>query len=183
VLFRSQSGHISAVGYELYLQMMEQAINELKGAAPDEDWEPEVRLRVPSFIPEGYVPDPGHRLSIYKRLASLKIEDELIDMERELTDRFGTIPDEVKNLLQIIAIKQRMKQIGIERMESSERDFIFSFYPKGTWKPEGLVALVQQNSKDYRFKGEGKLVVSHGREEPELETIQRLLERFDLMLH
>ena len=183
MLGTSQSGHISAVGYELYLQMMEQAINELKGAAPDEDWEPEVRLRVPSFIPEGYVPDPGHRLSIYKRLASLKVEDELIDMERELTDRFGTIPDEVKNLLRIIAIKQRMKQIGIERMESSESDFIFSFYPKGTWKPEELVAMVQQNPKDYRFKGEGKLVVSHGREEPELETIQKLLERFDLMLH
>jgi transcription-repair coupling factor (superfamily II helicase) len=183
MLGTSQSGHISAVGYELYLQMMEQAINELKGAAPDEDWEPEVRLRVPSFIPEGYVPDPGHRLSIYKRLASLKVEDELIDMERELIDRFGTIPDEVKNLLRIIAIKQRMKQIGIERMESSESDFIFSFTPKGTWKPEGLVAMVQQNPKDYHFKGEGKLAVSHGRKEPELEAIQRLLERFDLMLH
>ena len=182
LLGTSQSGHISAVGYELYIQMLEQAVNELKGASPGEEWEPEIRLRIPAFIPEGYVQDPGHRLSLYKRLASLKTGEELVDMEGEMEDRFGQIPEEVKNLLQVLSIKQKMKGIGIERIEILEDEMVFSFYPKGSWKPEGLVAMVQQEPKNYRFKGEGKLYVSYRQEGTELETIQRFLEHFSLIL-
>ncbi len=183
MLGTSQSGHISAVGYELYLQMLEEAVNELKGAAPSDDWEPEVRLRIPAFIPEGYVQDTGHRLSLYKRLATLKTEDELNEMEKELDDRFGPISEEVRNLLQVLSIKQKMKQIGIEKIENLENDLVFSFFPKGLWKPERLVTLVQQDPKNYRFKGEGKLYCSHSREETELEAIRRLLVRFELVLN
>jgi transcription-repair coupling factor (superfamily II helicase) len=178
LLGTSQSGHVAAVGYEMYIQMLEQAINELKGDGPVQEWEPEIRLRVPAFIPERYVPDPGHRLSLYKRLTSLKSENELIDMREEMEDRFGSIPEALTNLLQVLSIKQRMRTIGIERIEILENDLVFSFYPGGAWKPERLVDLVQQNPRNYRFKGEGKLYVAYESEKTELETTGELLEEF-----
>jgi transcription-repair coupling factor (superfamily II helicase) len=183
LLGTSQSGHISAVGYEMYMQMLEEAINELKGLETAEEWEPEIRFPLPAFIPEDYVEDPGHRLSLYKRLASLKTDDQLAGMEGELLDRFGSIPEEVRNLLEILRIKQTMRQIGIERIEVLEDDLVFSFYPKGLWKPEGLVALVQQG-KGFRLKGEGKLYVPRERSEgyTELESLAKILEHFSLLL-
>lgn len=183
LLGTSQSGHISAVGYEMYMQMLEQAINELKGTSTAEEWEPEIRLRVPAFIPEAYVQDPGQRLSLYKRLASLKTDDQLIGLEGELSDRFGPISQEVKNLLQVLRIKLKMRQIGIERIEILEDDLVVSFYPQGPWKPEGLVALVQQD-RNYRLKGEGKLILPRekARDASDLETLARLMEHFILLL-
>ncbi|MBI4768319.1 MAG: transcription-repair coupling factor [Deltaproteobacteria bacterium] len=182
LLGTSQSGHVAAVGYELYIQMLEQAINELKGEGPVQDWEPEIRLRVPAFIPDRYVPDPGHRLSLYKRLTSLKTEDELIDMQGEMEDRFGSIPEPLTNLLQVLNIKQKMKEIGIERIEILENDLVFSFFPGGNWKPERLVALVQQDPQTYRFKGGEKLFVSYNSERTELETTRGLMEELALRL-
>jgi transcription-repair coupling factor (superfamily II helicase) len=179
LLGTSQSGHVAAVGYELYIQMLEQAVNELKGNEAVEEWEPEIRLRIPAFIPERYVPDPGQRLSLYKRLASLKTEDELFDLEGEMGDRFGPIPEAVTNLLKVLAIKQNMRLVGIERIEPSGKDLVFSFHPKGAWKPEGLVALVQQDPKRFCFKGEGKLLAA-GLEGPSaLEPIRGLLEELE----
>lgn len=179
LLGTSQSGHVAAVGYELYIQMLEQAINALKGGVPAVEWEPEIRLRVPAFIPERYVSDPGHRLSLYKRLGSLKTDEELIDLEGEMEDRFGPIPEALTNLLKVLGIKQKMRQIGIERIEILENDLVFSFYPGGTWKSERLVALVQQDPKNYRFKGGEKLYISLIRGRDELETTRGVLEEFE----
>ena len=182
LLGTSQSGHVAAVGYELYIQMLEEAINELKGAGPVEEWEPEIRLQIPAFIPEGYIPDPGHRLSLYKRLVSLKADDELMDMQGEMEDRFGPIPEALTNLLQVLRIKQMMRQIGIERIETMGDDLVFSFYPKGSWKPEGLVSLIQQDPNHYHFQGEGKLCVSFNQEKPDLTAIQGVMDRFNLLV-
>jgi transcription-repair coupling factor (superfamily II helicase) len=183
LLGTSQSGHISAVGYEMYIQMLEQAISQLKGEFPVEEWEPEIRLRVPAFIPEAYVQDPGHRLSLYKRLNSLKSEEELSEMEKEMTDRFGLIPEETGNLFQILDIKQKMRRIGIERIEILGDDLIFSFSHKGAWKPERLVAVVQQNQKRVRFRGEEKLSVSFNRKkQPEIETVRGLLDQLEVSI-
>jgi transcription-repair coupling factor (superfamily II helicase) len=182
LLGTSQSGHVAAVGYEMYIQMLEQAINELKGDGPVQEWEPEIRLRIPAFIPERYMPDSGHRLSLYKRLTSLKTENELIDMQGEMEDRFGAIPEPLTNLLQVLSIKQKMREIGIERIEILENSLVFSFYSKGAWDPERLVALVQQAPQNYRFKGEGKLYISYNGRKAELETTRELLEELALRL-
>ncbi|HMK66298.1 MAG TPA: TRCF domain-containing protein, partial [Thermodesulfobacteriota bacterium] len=173
LLGTSQSGHIAAVGYELYIQMLEQAISELKGEGPSEDWEPEIRLQIPAFIPESYVPDPGHRLSLYKRLASRKGEEELWSLGGEMEDRFGALPEEVKHLLEVLLIKQKMRQIGVEKVEISNGHLLMSFYSKGEWKAESLVGLVRKEPKRYQFQGESKLLVSPGREGTALQKIQR----------
>lgn len=176
LLGTSQSGHIAAVGYELYLQMLEQTINELKGEDSIEEWEPEIRLQIPAFIPEEYVQDPGHRLSLYKRLASLKSGDELMGMAGELEDRFGPVPEVVGNLLQVLLTKQKMRQIGIERIEISGKDLVLSFFAKGAWKPEALVSLVNKEPKRFRVQGESKLSITSGGEGGDLERIERELE-------
>jgi transcription-repair coupling factor (superfamily II helicase) len=176
LLGTSQSGHVAAVGYELYIQMLEQAVNELKGAEIVEEWEPEIRVRIPAFIPERYVPDTGQRLSLYKRLASLRTEEELCDLEGEMGDRFGPVPEAVANLLQVLALKQKMKLIGIERIEPSEQQLIISFHPQGTWTAEGLVALVERDPRRFRFKGEGKLAVAGLGGENALEPVRALLD-------
>jgi transcription-repair coupling factor (superfamily II helicase) len=184
LLGTSQSGHISAVGYEMYMQMLEETINEMKGVETVEEWEPEIRIQEPAFIPEDYVEDPGQRLSLYKRLASLKTFDQLSHMEEELADRFGPIPVEVKNLVQILTIKLMMRRIGIERIEILEDDWVFSFYSKGAWKPEGLVALVQEKGRGYRLKGEGRLYGPRVKVEgyTELESLGKILEYFQVQL-
>ncbi|MEW6186670.1 MAG: transcription-repair coupling factor [Thermodesulfobacteriota bacterium] len=179
LLGTSQSGHVAAVGYELYIQMLEQAVNELKGAEIVEEWEPEIRIRIPAFIPERYLPDTGQRLSLYKRLASLRTEEELFDLEGEMGDRFGPIPEAVSNLLQVLALKQKMKRIGIERIEPLENQLVISFHPKGAWKAEGLVTLVAQDPKRFRFKGEGKLFVAGLEKESNLEPVRALLEELE----
>jgi transcription-repair coupling factor (superfamily II helicase) len=180
LLGTSQSGHIAAVGYELYIQMLEQAISELKGEGPAEEWEPEIRLQIPAFIPESYVQDPGHRLSLYKRLASRKSEEELVAMTGELEDRFGSLPEEVKHLLEILLIKQKMRQIGIEKMEASNGNLVFSFLARGNWKPEALVALVKKEPKRYHFQDESRLLVSSGREGTALERIHREIDHLQM---
>ncbi len=183
LLGTSQSGHIAAVGYEMYLQMLEEAIQEFQGEAPIEDWEPEIRIQAPAYIPEGYVADPGHRLSIYKRLASLKSAEELESMEGELSDRFGKMPPELKNLLAVLFTKQKMKRLGLEKLEVLGKEVVLSFYPKGAWDPIKLVALIQKNPKTHRFIGEGKLSISGPGEIRELGAVQPLLDRLGILLN
>jgi len=105
-----------------------------------------------------------------------------MDMHGEMEDRFGPIPEALTNLLQVLRIKQMMRQIGIERIETMGDDLVFSFYPKGSWKPEGLVSLIQQDPNHYHFQGEGKLCVSFNQEKPDLTAIQGVMDRFNLLV-
>lgn len=175
LLGTSQSGHVAAVGYELYMEMLEQAIRELKGTEREEEWEPEIRLRVPAFLPEGYVPDPSQRLSLYKRLASLPNEEALVDLEKEMEDRFGPLPEAAANLLKVLSLKVRMKRIGIEKVEPVGHDLLFSLHPQGAWQAEGLVRLVKTDPKRFRFQGEGRILAHLGEDLGVLEKTSQVL--------
>ncbi len=95
----SQSGHIAAVGYDMFLKLMENAISELKGKPVQEGLEPEINISLSSFIPEFYISDINQRLSAYRRLAKMTELSEISDFKKELIDRFGALPKEANNLL------------------------------------------------------------------------------------
>ncbi|MBI5585591.1 MAG: transcription-repair coupling factor [Deltaproteobacteria bacterium] len=182
LLGTTQSGHIAAVGYELYMEMLEQAIQTRKGEPLEEDWEPEVRVRAEAFIPETYVPDPGHRLSIYKRLASTPEGNRLADLKEELRDRFGPVPEPMRNLFLIITLKLKMKLLGIQKMEILEREIGLTLAPRGHWKADRLVDLVRQDPRTYRLQGDGRLSVARPEKEGGLEAADRIVSRLEVLL-
>jgi len=111
-----QSGHIYKVGFDMYMEMLENAVSELKGREVTEDFEPQIKLPLAAFIPEEYVPDITLRLSLYKRIASLKANDAVESYSAEMTDRFGRMPAEVENLLHVIRIKLFAKQLFMSKI-------------------------------------------------------------------
>jgi transcription-repair coupling factor (superfamily II helicase) len=182
LLGTTQSGHIAAVGYELYMEMLEQAIQNRKGEPAEEEWEPEVRVRAAALIPETYVPDPGQRLSLYKRLASTPDRERLAELREELRDRFGPVPEPMDNLLGILSLKLQMKRLGIQKMEIQDREIGLVLYPQGPWKAERLVALVQKDPRTYRLKGDDRLTVARPEGEAGLAAADRVVSRLELLL-
>ncbi len=120
----NQSGHINAVGYELYLELLENTIRALKGEKI-EDWEPEVNLKVQAFIPQNYVPDPEERLSLYRELVVCRSRDEILDFKLLLEDKYGPIPKETENLLSLYQLKQLMKTHGFLQIEEKGEQLFF----------------------------------------------------------
>jgi len=132
ILGSAQSGHIQAVGYELYLELLEKAVGELKGEGGEEESvDPEIRVSLSAFIPEAFIPDTDQRLLAYKRLASLTADRELNDLAMEWRDRYGALPDEVKHLLLMAGLRLLMKKLRVARLESDEHSFSLRFRHSG----------------------------------------------------
>lgn len=127
-----QSGHVREVGIELYQQMLEDAVADLRSdtgrnAEDDRGWTPNIVMGLPVLIPDAYVPDLPVRLGLYRRISALASDAELEAMEAELVDRFGSVPDEVKNLLNIVDLKRLCRQAGVERVEAGPKGMVLQF--------------------------------------------------------
>jgi transcription-repair coupling factor (superfamily II helicase) len=121
-----QSGHIYKVGFDMYMDMLEKAVAELKGEEVRDEIEPQIKLRLAAFIPEEYISDMSLRLSMYKRLTSLKSLGELDDFTVELVDRFGRMPEEVTNLMHVIAIKLLSRKLFISKVVDIDGHYRFT---------------------------------------------------------
>jgi transcription-repair coupling factor (superfamily II helicase) len=119
-----QSGHINTVGYELYLELLENTVRALKGEKI-EDWEPEVNIKVPAYVPANYVPEPEERLSLYRELVLIKDEEELKEFYELIEDKYGKMPDSVENLIKIYLLKLYMKKIGLPLIEVKGNNLVF----------------------------------------------------------
>ncbi|MCU4180045.1 transcription-repair coupling factor [Bosea sp. BH3] len=140
-----QSGHIKEVGYELYQQMLEEAVAALKAGIEFEtetQWSPAIQIGAPVTIPEHYVGDLSLRLSLYKRLSTMDDDAELQSFGAELVDRFGALPEEVNQLLEIVAIKALCKRANVEKVEAGPKGIIVAFRNNEFANPEGLVSYV-----------------------------------------
>ncbi len=146
-----QSGHIAAVGFELYTQLLEKAVKELKGEAIKEEVEPTLNLRVSAYIPEEYIQDSLQRLAIYKRLSSLRGESNLQELSAELADRYGPVPQPVKNLLKVIDIRVLAKEIGISKIDMDGRSVYFTFDENTEVEGERIVALLKEKEGRLRL--------------------------------
>ena len=158
ILGASQSGHIAAVGYEMYLKLMENAVSELKGKPVIESLEPEINIIISAFIPESYIPDIDQRLSAYRRLTKMTELSEIVDFKAELVDRFGALPREAANLLLKIMLKVLSVKAGVKRLDLTGGKLVLHFSAAHQKNPPGIVDVVVSNkrlyelSPDYIFK-------------------------------
>jgi transcription-repair coupling factor (superfamily II helicase) len=162
LLGEEQSGHIREVGVELYQHMLEEAVAEARGAARTETaeaWAPQINLGMPVLIPENYVADLGVRLSLYRRLGGLVDAAEIEAFAAELVDRFGPLPVEVENLLEVIAIKRLCRAAGIDKVEAGPKGCLLSFRQNRFARPEKLVAYIGRRASDINLRPDHKLVV------------------------
>jgi len=155
----SQSGHISSIGLELYTQMMEKAIRELKGEEVVEEITPEIHFHLPAFIPESYVKDTEERLSLYRRLSLSRSEEEVEMMREEFLDRFGKLPIEVLHLLEVIKVKLILTRLRIKKLEETPSQLVLTFDETTRVSPQRVVNLVNQSEGRYRLTPDSKLVM------------------------
>lgn len=155
----SQSGYISSIGLELYTQMMEKAIRELKGEEVVEEITPEIHFHLPAFIPESYVKDTEERLSLYRRLSLSRSEEDVERIREELLDRFGKIPIEVGHLLEVIKVKLLLTRLRIKKLEETPSQLVLTFDETTLVSPERVIHLVTQGEGRYRLTPDSRLVV------------------------
>ncbi len=158
LLGQAQSGHLADVGYELYLQLLEQAIRAFKGEAPEDlTPEPEIRLPVAAYLPEEYVPDIQQRLALYRRLSG-RLTPEMVDeLEEELLDRFGPLPQEGLDLLKVVRLKYDLRRLGIKRLDMQDSVAVLQFADPERLNLERLMNLVRERPKSIRISPDHSL--------------------------
>jgi transcription-repair coupling factor (superfamily II helicase) len=176
LLGEEQSGHIKEVGFELYQQMLEEAVTSLKAGitAPVEDrWSPQITIGTPVLIPEDYVADLSVRLALYRRLSEIEDEREIDAFGAELVDRFGKLPSEVEHLLQIVAIKAWCRQANVEKIDAGPKGIVLSFRENNFANPAGLIKFINEQGPNARIRNEkaGQKLVFLG----DFETPERRL--------
>jgi len=142
LLGAEQSGNLAAVGYETYMEMLEQTIEELRGKAVATEIDPEIRLPIPARLPEAYVPSVNQRLVLYKRLASCRDDAEVDGVRDELLDRFGALPVEAQNLIEVIRLKIVARRLGIVAVDAQKGELVLTAADTTTLDPQKLVNLM-----------------------------------------
>ncbi|MSO67527.1 MAG: transcription-repair coupling factor [Pseudolabrys sp.] len=154
-----QSGHIKEVGFELYQQMLEEAVLSLKAGITTQvadRWSPQITVGTPVLIPEDYVADLSVRLALYRRLAEIEHEREIDSFAAEMVDRFGPLPGEVDHLLQIVAIKALCRRANVEKLEAGPKGVVLSFRDNIFGNPDGLFAFIGEQGAGARIRNEPK---------------------------
>ena len=175
-----QSGHIKEVGYELYQQMLTDAIEALKAGEEEpaeELWSPTITVGAPVTIPETYVEDLQLRLQLYRRLSGIVDEAEIESFAAELIDRFGPLPPEVEQLMEIVAIKALARQAHVEKVEAGPKGIIISFRDNSFANPQGLVRFVAEQGNRAKVRPDMRIVFTGDFDETHerLEGARRLL--------
>jgi transcription-repair coupling factor (superfamily II helicase) len=176
LLGKQQSGHITAVGFELYTQMMEEAVQELRGEPPDRDIEPEIQIGIPAYIPESYVDDVNQRLVLYKRLAALRGPEDVGVLADEIRDRFGPLPALVETLLEVMELRRRMKILGIAEARLRGPRLALRLHPISPIAPERLVEMIAEGAGRYVLAPDGTFSVAIGEETARLAELRTALD-------
>jgi transcription-repair coupling factor (superfamily II helicase) len=190
----SQSGHIAAIGYDLYLDLLQKTVAELKarqdrGEAPPtiDDLDPEINLNISAYIPEAYLPDISQRYLMYRRIASLLNHDHPTPEEllEELDDRYGRPPDEVRNLFRLVAVKKRLLPLRVNKLERGNNTLVFGFLADTPVPAERLFAYVQKHRRRTRLLPDGRLIVElpAGDDVSLHTTIDRIIYDLDQLTH
>ncbi len=146
LLGKQQSGQIAAVGFELYQQMLAEAVQELGGATVEEEVEPEIHLGISAFIPRSYMPDENQRLVFYRRLAQAHSVEELDALAAELRDRYGPVPPPVDSLLRVMDLRRVLKLHKVQRVKVAGKQVHLEFHPHAPVDVERLLALVRRGN-------------------------------------
>ena len=187
LLGEEQSGHIKEVGIELYQSLLKSAVEiETIGSAQDNiEWSPQIQIGVTSKIPENYINDISVRLSIYRRLAYLKTDEEIEDFKFELNDRFGLIPKEVDALLETIKIKQLCKISNINKVDVGNNGITLCFFQNKFSNPEKLIEFISLNSTKINVKPDQSIVIFKdlSNKENRVESVKEELKTIGELVH
>jgi transcription-repair coupling factor (superfamily II helicase) len=154
ILGASQSGHIAAVGYDMFLKLMENAIAGLKGEETVEALEPEINVNFSAFLSESYIPDIDQRMSAYRRLAKMTELQQLADFKSESLDRFGPLPEAAENLLLKIMLKVLAKTAGVSRLDLVGRSLSLNFSEAHQRNSAALVDMIIASPKNFKLSPE-----------------------------
>lgn len=184
LLGEEQSGQIQEVGFSLYSELLERAVEALKkGDVPDLDRPldhgPEIELKVPALLPADYMPDVHMRLVLYKRIASAADQAALDELQVEMIDRFGLLPEAAKNLFRLAELKLKATPLGIRKIEAGPNGGRLVFTTKPAVDPLTIINLIQRESRRYKLDGQEKLRFLVDLEEPEerFAFVHELLDR------
>ena len=184
LLGEGQSGQIQAVGFTLYMDMLERAVKAIrKGEQPNLE-QPlgsgvDINLRVPALIPEDYLPDVHARLILYKRIASAENEDALNELQVEMIDRFGLLPEPAKHLMRLTLLKLKAEALGIAKIDAGPQGGRLEFGAQTPVDPLTLIRLIQSQPNRYKFEGATvfKFQLPMERAEERFNALEALLER------
>ena len=173
-----QSGHIEAVGFELYTQMLERAVREMKGEVAPEETETQLNLGLNIRIPGEYIPEENQRLQMYKRVARVETESQLADVGTELEDRYGPPPQAVRNLLDYASLKLLCTRVGVNAIDRKRDQVTFKFRQNAAVDPEQLARFVSgQRGAQFTPDGMLKFVVKATPAEEVLRALRTVLEQ------
>ncbi len=185
ILGAEQHGHIDTVGYDMYCELLAQSVGELTGEAPKESWQPNIDINVEAYIPPTFVKNHSTRLDIYKKIASIENEEDKLDVESEICDRFGDLPKAVENLIKIAEIKYLAKDAHISEVTLKDKNIICYF--KNDMDIRAVSGLVDVYGKRF-FLSAG--ISPHMVLKPKLsgcddilETVKNLLKEYNKLLH
>lgn len=160
ILGDDQSGHVNSIGYEMYMDLLNEALAEAKGeATPDQELDPEINLRIPALIPDNYIKDIRIRLSYYKALADIKSQEDLDQIENELKDQFGELPEPVVNLMGLMLIRRQCKNLGVRDISGGLKTISLIFTEQTKLKPQTAIQLAMRENKKYSMTPDQRLNV------------------------
>ncbi len=180
ILGSSQSGHIAAVGYELYLELLEKTIKEMKGEKTEaETIDPEINIPLSAFLPETFIPDKDQRLLAYKRLATLSEMGAVDDLAGEWRDRYGPFPESARDLIMLAKLRLVAKRLGIIRLDKDGDNFSLHFSPRAAM--ERVASFLEEKRCTFFIEAERKVKVEiWGRHlAQEVRRLKRILQELD----
>jgi transcription-repair coupling factor (superfamily II helicase) len=151
ILGVQQSGHIGAVGFDLYCKLMEETIRELKGEQVEEEKELQVVLKIGGFIPKDYIPHTAQRLDLYQQLYAVDNAAMLAELQAEIIDRFGAMPEAVEKLLRLVELRALARELGLLKIERRQQMVVFVFDPATPVSPEKILSLLHEHRRTLRF--------------------------------
>ncbi len=172
MLGKAQSGHIAAIGFDLYSELLDEAVRRLRGEPVERPIEPEIRLKVPAHFPADYVPDPAQRLELYERLTRVRDLGEVDDIRYEIIDRFGPVPPQVESLLEVMKIRHRLVHLRATALDYTGANLVISFDESTRVDPARVLEIVQAEPDRHRLTPDNRLVWRVGPLEPP-EILQR----------
>ena len=184
LLGEAQSGHMEAVGYDLYCKMLNEAVLQLKGGEEAEIFQTTIDINTDAYIPDAYIRNENQKLDIYKRIAAIENEEDMDDMTEELIDRFGDIPKNVQQLLHIAALKNLAHAAYVTSVEQKGDSIRFVMYEKAKIDPAGIPSMLAPYGRDLVFRTEDPPFFLYrragrsgkGAQENILDTVKRILE-------
>ena len=175
LLGKEQSGRVAAVGYELYAQMLEETVRELRGGEIEVAIEPEIHIGLPAYLPEAYIPDVNQRLVFYKKLANVKARSDLEDLVYEMEDRFGPLPELVLDFIEVMDLRRVLRHYLVTAVYRKGERVTLHFHPDSPIQGERLVAFIQHNDRGAQLSPDFRVSFALAPQEGVMEAVKTLL--------